>query len=285
MKRIFVFITICVSFFAINSVKAYDKYNMGEIIKWNQYDYVVLSNSNSDEDSVKVVRLDPLTHEEIEATGVSVNSNILSTYDVSKGQMAYYSSETCGYVDGVVYTSGCTNSYEDSDVKKVLDKWVEQYNDSVLELDDNVKVKLLELDTLPNIDENTEEYNSIISQIISGMTTDDYILTAIPHSQARYLVMALSTSNQPTHNVNVNIYDPGFVNPVINIKKSALNPENISTNDNDEAKVGNNNNNSSGDNTVNVANTLLKQSILTLIIGGLIIVIGVIIYIVNKKRK
>lgn len=284
MKKMFVFITICVSFLVLNSVKAYDKYSIGEVINWNQYPYIVLNNSGADEESVKVIRLAPLTQKEIEATGVSVNSNILSTYDVSKGQMAYYSSETCGYVDGVVYTSGCTNSYEDSDVKKVLDKWVEQYNDSVLELDDNVKVKLLELDTLPDIDENTEEYNSIISQIISGMTTDDFILTAIPHSQTRYLVMALSTSDQATHNVNVNIYDPGFVNPVINIKKSALNPENISTNNNDEVKVENNNN-SSGDNTVNVANTLLKQSILTLIIGGLIIVVGVIIYIVNKKRK
>ncbi len=37
--------------------------------------------------------------------------------------MAYYSSETCGYVNGSWVDTGCTTDYAQSEVKYVVDTW------------------------------------------------------------------------------------------------------------------------------------------------------------------
>ena len=50
------------------------------------------------------------------STGTAVNWN-------GYGGMVYYSSETCGYVNGSLIIDGCTSSYESSDVKVVIDSW------------------------------------------------------------------------------------------------------------------------------------------------------------------
>ena len=42
--------------------------------------------------------------------------------------MAYYSSEGCGYPNNSFHHDGCINNYEDSDIKYVVDSWI---NDKV----------------------------------------------------------------------------------------------------------------------------------------------------------
>ena len=37
--------------------------------------------------------------------------------------MAYYTSETCGYVNGNYVNTGCTTDYEQSEIKYVVDAW------------------------------------------------------------------------------------------------------------------------------------------------------------------
>ena len=39
------------------------------------------------------------------------------------GGMAYYTLETCGYVNGHYIATGCMISYESSDIKYVVDGW------------------------------------------------------------------------------------------------------------------------------------------------------------------
>ena len=69
------------------------------------------------------IDLTKLTVDELNIYGVGhinkyTSSSVGTAYDKNVyGGMAYYSSETCGYVDGSFVTSGCTTTYDSSEVK------------------------------------------------------------------------------------------------------------------------------------------------------------------------
>ena len=114
----------------------YDAYSVGDEVTYNGVDYYVIKNSKIKEPNIILLKAEPLTVEEVNTYGgVGTANNHVNMYVTnntndayyqtaynygSYGGMAYYSSSTCnGYGD----SSGCTNAYETSEVKYVVDAW------------------------------------------------------------------------------------------------------------------------------------------------------------------
>ena len=117
----------------------YDAYEVGDEVTYNGVDYYVIKNSGIKESSVTLLKAEPLTVEEVNTYGgVGTANNHVNMYVDTRysssgyqtasningyGGMAYYSSVTCGYVNNSFVRTGCTNSYDSSDIKYVVDAW------------------------------------------------------------------------------------------------------------------------------------------------------------------
>lgn len=135
MKK-YVFIFIIFSFIFIGKICAYFEYDVGDKISYNGVDYYVIKKSIASDESVTLMKADPLTVDEVNryggvgTTNNHVNINVSSdasasyyqtAYDSNGyGGMAYYASATCRTWTQV---SGCTTDYEDSELKYVVDAW------------------------------------------------------------------------------------------------------------------------------------------------------------------
>ena len=113
-------------------------YNIGDLVTYNGVDYYVLKDSDEEDNVVTLLKATPLTTEEVNTYGgVGTANNHVNKYATNDttsdyyqtafdfngyGAMAYYTSETCGYDVG---NTGCTNSYNASDIKYVVDEWSE----------------------------------------------------------------------------------------------------------------------------------------------------------------
>ena len=112
MKKILFILAFIIS---VGYVNAYTEYKIGDIVPYNGMDFYVIKNSSSEKDSVTLLKAEPLTVEEVnQYGGVGTTNNHVNMYvtsDISAayyqktynmngyGGMAYYSSETCGYVN------------------------------------------------------------------------------------------------------------------------------------------------------------------------------------------
>ena len=121
--------------------------------------FYVIEASDENSDRVTMLKAEPLTVDEVNKYGVGhVNrytySSVGTAYDVNGyGGMQYYTSETCGYVNGsYVGIAGCKADYNESDIKYVVDAWL---NDKIKAADlkeDSLgyKARLLTFEDLTN---------------------------------------------------------------------------------------------------------------------------------------
>ena len=105
-------------------------YSVGDEVSYNNVDYYVIVNNGTDETSVTLLKKDPLTIEEVNNYGiVHVNRYVgepeTAYNNNGYGGLAYYSSETCGYVNDSWVSRGCITNYDQSDVKYVVDGWAQ----------------------------------------------------------------------------------------------------------------------------------------------------------------
>ena len=112
----------------------YTAYEVGDEVRYNNVNYYVIKNSNTTEESVTLLKAEPLSVEEVNTYGGvgtennHVNMNVPSSesyyqtaYDSNGyGGMQYYSSSNCA-INGS--TSGCITNYNSSEVKYVVDAW------------------------------------------------------------------------------------------------------------------------------------------------------------------
>ena len=110
----------------------YTAYQVGDQVKYNNVDYYVIKDSDTSEESVTLLKAEPLSVAEVNQFGAGhVNMNVPSSasyyqtaYDSNGyGGMAYYTSETCGYVNNTWVSTGCKNDYASSEIKYVVDAW------------------------------------------------------------------------------------------------------------------------------------------------------------------
>ena len=137
MKKILMIIPFFTMLCLFNSkVMAYKEYKIGDIIEYKGVNYYVIKNSNISEETITLLKAEPLTVEEVNTYGgVGTSDNHVNMYTSQSqtnscyqtaynkngyGGMQYYSSATCTpYGD----SSGCTNTYANSEIKYVVDAW------------------------------------------------------------------------------------------------------------------------------------------------------------------
>ena len=113
----------------------YTAYSVGDQVTYNSINYYVIKDSSASEESVTLLKAEPLSVAEVnQYGGVGTANNHVNMYVTNNtsasyyqtaydnngyGGMAYYSSSTCG---NGTYT-GCTTDYEQSEIKYVVDAW------------------------------------------------------------------------------------------------------------------------------------------------------------------
>ena len=115
-------------------------YHVGDIVMIKGEEYRVIVNSPKRQDYVTLLKTNPLTVDEVNANKIGsdeinhvnkyTSRSSGEAYDPDQngyGGIAYYSSETCGYnppnQGEISDNSGCTASYDSSDIKYVIDNW------------------------------------------------------------------------------------------------------------------------------------------------------------------
>ena len=110
----------------------YTAYKVGDEVSYNNVAYRVIKASGADESTVTLLKATPLTVAEVNQYGAGhinkyTSDSVGTAYDYNSdgtvGGMAYYTSETCGYVNNNWVESGCTTEYAQSEVKYAVDAW------------------------------------------------------------------------------------------------------------------------------------------------------------------
>ena len=122
--------------YGIDKSPSYTTYSVGDIVNYNDIDFYVIKDSGVNDNTVTLLKAEPLTVAEVNTYGgVGTDDNHVNKYPYPEdagniavdingyGGMAYYSSETCGYINHDVVSYGCTTDYASSDIKYVVDAW------------------------------------------------------------------------------------------------------------------------------------------------------------------
>ena len=210
-------------------VVTYDSYKVGDEVTYNGVDYYVIKDSSASEESVTLLKTEPLSVAEVNEYGVGhvnryTESSVGTAYDRNGyGGMAYYTSETCGYVNGSYVETGCTTDYAQSEIKHVVDAWKNSKAPAASE------ARLLNIDDL----ENNLQYEWGIYEVSSeGWIPSDNTPNWVYNSNYGYWTMVqVSDSMIYMWRINQSGYlqyntlyleDYGVVRPVIVLPKSAL---------------------------------------------------------------
>ena len=120
---------------------SYKAYSVGDTVTYNNVNYYVIKDSEITEETVTLLKAEPLTVDEVNLYGgVGTEDNHVNMYNKNQsspfyqtandingyGGMAYYTSETCGHKDsdsGYSTYDGCALDYAQSEVKYVVDSW------------------------------------------------------------------------------------------------------------------------------------------------------------------
>ena len=207
-------------------------YKIGDEITVAGEQYYVIADSPFKQDYVVALKSEPLTVAEVNLYGgVGTEDNHVNRYTQSNvgtakdqngyGVMAYYTSDTCGYLNGSLVRTGCTDEYDQSDIKIVVDNW------SSTMISDNILV---------NID---GYYSRIISnsEIINNLQCISYDCTNSPYGWAYSTMYSYWTTRKSGNGTGMykinnngklsyetiyNYYGGAVVRPVINVYKSAI---------------------------------------------------------------
>ena len=219
----------------INETEAvYQEYQVGDVVTYNDINFYVIENSDSKSDSVTMLKETPLTVDEVNTYGVGhVNRYTVGSIGKARnrngyGGMAYYTSETCGYVNGSEVYDDCITNYDLSDVKYVVDAWT---NDKLIASDlkeDSLgyKTRLISVEDLTNNLGYAKE-DRATSIKLNTETTPSWVY----NDNYSYWTMSLyNSSTSGVWNVSfdggstgINVYNNDrVVRPVINLYKSAM---------------------------------------------------------------
>lgn len=282
----------------MKKINAYIEYKIGDEITYNDIKFYVIKNSSSEEDIVTTLKAEPLTVEEINKYGkVGTNENVVNIYSWPKssnsfqtaynsngyGGMQYYSSDTCNSAP-VPIDQGCTSNYYYSNIKNVVDAWVEDKIKNVVS-----ETRLITYDELLNnlgfeLDEEQTSYKASIEYSPSWVFDNNYRYWTMSQKEDSDSIIYIDNSGKIS--MTSTYVDSITVRPVVLLKKTALSNKDEFLFDNNTKNINVSDINENLNDNVNVPNTYLSNSII-IIISGLIIscVSLVIYYIIKKERK
>ena len=208
------------------------QYKIGDIVQYNNMDFYVIENSSDDSDSVTLLKDTPLTVEEVNLYGGAgtennhVNKFTNSSIGTAKnnngyGLMAYYTSETCGYINKTWIETECKTEYNTSDIKYVVDSWsVENINWDDL-YDDENNVRLIKYEELKN-NLGYGNDNNANDNVPTWIKNNSYRWWTMSKRGQTYVYSVELTTGKINHRSVDSILYGGAVRPVVTLKKSAL---------------------------------------------------------------
>ena len=220
-----------------SSAVVYQSYKIGDIVTYNGMNFYVIADSDENSDSVTMLKAEPLTVDEVNTYGAGhinryTSLSIGTAYNQNGyGGMAYYSSETCGYVNSSYVGTGCTNDYDQSEVKYAVDAWAkDKFASSDLRVDaTGYSARLISLEEL----QNNLGYASTGSGTIAHSTNGDtpswvynsnyWYWTMSQYEDSTLSVWGVGSDGYLFHDsfVSLNSYS-GRVRPVVTLLKSVL---------------------------------------------------------------
>ena len=248
-------------------------FEIGDMVEYNEMDFYVIKNSKQSDNTVTLIKKEPLRNSEM--SNLIKSTEILNLIGKEGAYLSipYFFGQRC--VTGGDIT-GCTNDFSLSLAKQILDVW----SSSRLKQEDlasdslGYKVRLITYDEyIENceIEEHTT-VSSVEKKIIplyEWMVNSNYRYWTMTPSMDDYDDLYLVTSDGNIASNSVATYH--MIRPVITLKKA---------NYNEDVKVDKNNQ------IVSVPDTFLEKSVIVVIIGLLLTIFGTIIgYTVIKKKK
>ena len=223
-----------VSNYSYGSDKTPKIYNVGDIVTYNDIDFYVIKYSGSKDDSVTLLKAEPLTVDEVNLYGVGHVNSYLNypvyrggdksnqVYNINDyGGIAYYNSNKCGYVDGDSVYTECFNEYEKSDIKYVIDAW------KIANAPAAIEARLITLSDLINnlgyvLEDNPTSYIALPVDTPSWVYNENYSYwTSSLYNDSNEVVLFIKDDGGVYETSVINPYQ--VVRPVIVLDKSELN--------------------------------------------------------------
>ena len=201
----------------------YKVYKQGDKITLNNEDYWVIEKSGAEQDYIVALKDTPLNVSEVNLYGgVGTENNHVNVYDGSGcpqtacningyGALAYYTSETCGLVNGTGIGTGCTSEYDSSEVKYVVDAWaVDKFENDELKTVNGYSSRLI----------TAAEYGEILNTFSWRYNSSYNYLTMTGMTKA--VVYCVRSDGSLSSIPAGNSYGALTIRPVINVYKSAI---------------------------------------------------------------
>ena len=205
----------------------YTAYEVGDEVSYNNVAYRVIKASGADESTVTLLKATPLTVAEVNQYGAGhINKytydSIGTAYDYNSdgtvGGMAYYLSETCGYVNGSWVYSGCTTDYAQSEVKYAVDAWASAQAPAA---SDARLITLEDLKSLGYSDDSCIQsgicYKS--AEAPSWLHINSWYWTSSPYDSSSYV---WDVGSSGLNNSGYVLSKNGVVRPVITLSKANI---------------------------------------------------------------
>lgn len=209
---------------------SFKNYKIGDKITYNNEEYYVIENSESTSNFITLLRDKPFTYDELNTYGKDklgelfvnkyfVNEENKKIYKFADGTggIAYFTRSKCSdAVNGVndyINTSGCTNEYDASNIKSVINKWASNFSDDLVKVD-GFKA------TIP-------DYSTIINLLdYDWIKNENYAYwTKIKKSENK--IYSISNSGL----TESSIFDKNAIRPVIYLNKCAIENNSICKNE------------------------------------------------------
>lgn len=316
-------LTLFVFFVSIISINAYESYKQGDIVTYNNDNYYVIYDSDSNSNILTLLKAEPFTIAEVEKYGVGHinNYSMYSDHQVydndnsGYGRIVYYSSTQCGLVNGENITNDCKYDYNSSDVKYVVDAWAK---DKLKEKDlwkDNLgysyrlitKEEIIEYMNYSLYQEHDFSYAPINGKTPSWLYNEKYFYFTMSdinrinkYGMTTIGVYYVYRDGGLSPGGGVPYVTPMAIRPVILLRKKALEKKNNSNNS--DVIIDDNTNNYNGFNNskidiadksvvgkesvvVRVPDTFTKISVLSITFGICLIGISMITYFYHIKKR
>ena len=174
---------------------SYEAYSVGDEVTYNGVDYYVLKDSDAKDNVVTLLKAEPLSTEEVNLYGGEYVNKYTNNYrgeanDIhGYGAVAYFSSEEC---TGGQYSmeSGCTNNYEESDIKHIADGW----STDKININDLKQIRLITYTDLENLGYEWREVE-MNGNIKNRFIKTEVVPTWIWNSNYSYWTMEKSNYN------------------------------------------------------------------------------------------
>lgn len=276
MKKILYIIVLITFIFFIDKIHAYTEYKIGDEITYNDIKFYVIKNSSSDEDTVTMLKAEPLSYLEVQHYSEGTNAQI--TNQNGYGGIQYHST---------------SNEYEGSYVKTTVDAWAQVQAPLAIE------ARLITFDELTSdlgyeyYEESSNSGYRKTESTPSWVYNNNYwYWTMSPYSDSTDKVWYPSELSEIMNYSPVNCGRYGFgisdgkIRPVITLSKTALGDTDESIIDDKTIEKDISNKPNESKTTVKVDNTYMSSSILLIILGFITASVSVIIIykLCNKKR-